>query len=343
MLRDLSEGRYLSRPSRTPSGPRPVIPSGAQIRAQTAPVGVTRQPVLARDLPFKPSSTGSSPSFPSSPGSPFRQPTQPVVASPTILFRKGQLDRDRDADIRDVRSLPDLKDESPPPSQAKSDDLRRAIVNLVEVANGLSSNSFEDAWLKVQNYLKLLRKRVEVAQINVQENGSKLRDAQTNEKMVLAKADQQANDASTQKLNAVERLRQREEQDKLKASAKRGVAQYRRDYAKWRAELENARTDLEAAKAGTRTAQAARAAWIGEKLYGAAEKDPDGRRLRGLISELQIIGDEHVMSRLEAVAPHLEPWMRKAIAIYASWEREVSELTAEREAVGRRTAGNDGQ
>ena len=28
--------------------------------------------------------------------------------------------------------------------------------------------------------------------------------------------------------------------------------------------------------------------------------------------------------RLEAVAPHLEPWMRKAIAIYASWEREVS-------------------
>jgi hypothetical protein len=259
------------------------------------------------------------------------------------LFRKGQLERDRDADIRDVRSLPDLKDESPPPSQAKSDDLRRAIVNLVEVANGLSSNSFEEAWGKVQNYLKLLRKRVEVAQINVQENGAKLRDAQTNEKLVLAKAEQQANDMATQKLNAVERLRQREEQDKMKASAKRAVAQYQRDYAKWRAELENARTDLEAAKAGTRSAQAARAAWIGEKLYGAAEQDPDGRRLRSFVSELQTIGDEHVMARLEAVAPHLEPWMRKAIAIYASWEREVSELTAEREAVGRRAVDSEAQ
>jgi uncharacterized protein YukE len=236
-----------------------------------------------------------------------------------------------------------MKDESPPPSQAKSDELQRAIVNLVEVANGLSSHSFEDAWGKVQSSMKHLRKRVQVAQANVQETGTKFRDAQTNEKMVLARAEKQANEMVAQKLNAVERLRVREEQDKLKSQAKRNVGQYQRDYAKWRAELETARTDLEAAVAGTRTAQAARAAWIGEKLYGAAEKDPDGRRLRGLISELQIIGDEHVMSRLEAVAPHLEPWMRKAIAIYASWEREVSELTAEREAVGRRTAGNDGQ
>jgi hypothetical protein len=260
-----------------------------------------------------------------------------------MLFRKGQLDRDRNADIRDVRSLPEFQDESPPPSQAKSEDLRRAIVNLVEVSNGLSSNNFEEAWFEVQNYLKKLRKRVEVAQVNVQENGAKLRDAHTNEKVVLAKAEAQANDTATQKLNAVERLRQREEQDKMKASAKRAVAQYHRDYAKWRNELENARTDLEAAKTGTRAAQAARGAWIGERLYGAAEQDCDGRRLRSLVSELQTIGDEHVMARLEAVAPHLEPWMRKAIAIYASWEREVAELTAEREAVGRRAVDSDAQ
>ena len=62
-----------------------------------------------------------------------------------------------------------MKDESPPPSQAKSDELQRAIVNLVEVANGLSSHSFEDAWGKVQSSMKHLRKRVQVAQANVQD------------------------------------------------------------------------------------------------------------------------------------------------------------------------------
>ena len=62
-----------------------------------------------------------------------------------------------------------MKDESPPPSQAKSDELQRAIVNLVEVANGLSSHSFEDAWGKVQSSMKHLRKRVQGAQANVQD------------------------------------------------------------------------------------------------------------------------------------------------------------------------------
>ena len=55
-------------------------------------------------LPFNPYAAGGSPpgTFAAQPGSPFRQQTRPVVAPPTVLFRKGQLDRDRDADIRDV-------------------------------------------------------------------------------------------------------------------------------------------------------------------------------------------------------------------------------------------------
>jgi hypothetical protein len=131
--------------------------------------------------------------------------------------------------------------------------------------------------------------------------------------------------------------------DKKKAQAKRAVNQHQRDYHKWKAELEEARIDCEACKAGARQAQEARAAWIGERLFTAAEQDPDGKRLRSLVSELQSIGDDQVMARLEAVAPHLEPWMRKAITIYAFWEREVQELTLEREMLGRRTLTEDAQ
>ena len=43
----------------------------------------------------------------------------------------------------------------------------------------------------------------------MQETGTKFRDAQTNEKMVLARAEKQANEMVAQKLNAVERLPER--------------------------------------------------------------------------------------------------------------------------------------
>jgi hypothetical protein len=55
------------------------------------------------------------------------------------------------------------------------------------------------------------------------------------------------------------------------------------------------------------------------------------------VQELQAIGDQQILARLEQVAPQLEPWMRTAVAVYAGWERQVAALNEQRDAVGKRT------
>merc|ERR1719359_407511 len=192
----------------------------------------------------------------------------------------------------------------------------------------MKSADFDAAWSDVQHRLAELSAQVEKAQAGQSDVGKKLRDAQLHEKKVLA-PESTAQTLEVVGLNAVERLRRREEQEKLKSNAKRAVIQLEREYAKWKAELERRRTDLAATRATSRNAQVTRASLIAQRLLDGAIVDaPDGRTLRNFVSELQAIGDEKVMERLDAAAPQLEPWMRKAIAVYATLEREVKDLQA---------------
>jgi len=320
-------GRFLSRPSAVAQrGPLGGLATPfAQPRAQTAPGG-SRSGLVDTGTSDLLWDTGPALSASREPAA-FRPPPPPV--SPPRP-RRAQSAAAREAEIREVRELPEMREvrEDPLTLQANDDEVQAALDRLTRVIHATKSAEFDAAWSEVQHRLAEISAQVEKAQAGQSEVGKKLRDAQLHEKKVLA-PESAAQTLEVVGLNAVERLRRREEQEKLKSNAKRAVIQLEREYAKWKAELDRKRTDLTATRATSRNAQVQRASLIAQRvLDGAAVDEPDGRTLRTFVNELQAIGDEKVMERLDAAAPQLEPWMRKAVAVYATLEREVKDLQA---------------